>query len=559
MPIGFLLWGFAQGGPIAVSPGPTLRFNTAVLFVLCGLSLACSILGHRKTADGIALAALVLSLLCIAKSLNIINVNVENLFFRPDESLNSRIGPGKVLHTGLSCWSENMTEEMLRDFSHDAEHLEMLRKVNFRSWVCVPIRLKQRIGGAISFVMTDSGRVYSEAQLRVAEDLAHRVSIAIENYQLVERLREEDRRKDEFLAMLAHELRNPLAPIRNSVQILRMKSPAVPELMWARDVIDRQVQHMSRLVDDLLDVSRVGKGKIELRRDRVPLSAAVNSAVEACRPLVEEFGHQLSVSIPVEPIHLDADLTRLSQVIANLINNAIKYTEPKGRIWLIVDRDGEAAVIRVKDTGIGIAADMRERIFELFTQIDASFDHSKGGLGIGLTLARRLVEMHGGTIEAKSAGLGHGSEFIVRLPVAPDARSPSQPYPTSARDEVAAGSVRILVVDDNRDAADTMAMLLGAKGHEVRVAYDGVEGIEAAAAFTPDIVLLDIGLPKLDGHGVARALRERFGSSLLLIAVTGLGQEEDRRRSKSAGFDHHFTKPLDPAALDLLIAGFARQ
>jgi len=475
--------------------------------------------------------------------------------YRPTD----RIGPGKVLHTGLSCWSENMTEEMLRDFAHDAEHLEILRKVNFRSWVCVPIRLEQRIGGAISFVMTDSGRVYSEAQLAVAEDLAHRVSMAIENYELVARLREEDRRKDEFLAMLAHELRNPLAPIRNSVQILRMKAADTPELKWAGDVIDRQVKHMSRLVDDLLDVSRVGKGKIELRRDRVPLSAAVNSAVEASRPLVEELRHQLSVSMPIEPIHLDADLTRISQVIANLINNAAKYTPPRGRIWVSVEREDGAAVIRVKDTGIGIAAHMRERIFELFTQVDASLVHSQGGLGIGLTLARRLVEMHGGTIEARSAGLGHGSEFVVRLPLAPDVRSPAQPSPAAAREEISADSARILVVDDNKDAADTMAMLLRAKGHEVCVAYDGVEGIGAASAFRPDIVLLDIGLPKLGGHDVAREIRERFGGSVLMVAITGLGQDEDRRRSMKAGFDHHFTKPLDPAVLDRLIAARARQ
>ena len=475
--------------------------------------------------------------------------------YRPTDN----IGPGKVLRTGLSCWSEQMTEEMLRDFSHDAPHLEMLRRLNFRSWVCVPIRLKQRIGGAISFVMTDSGRVYSEAHLRVAEDLAHRVSIAIENYELVAELREEDRRKDEFLAMLAHELRNPLAPIRNSVQILRMTGTPQPEVKWASDVIDRQVQHMSRLVDDLLDVSRVGTGKIELRRDRLPLAAAVNSAVEACRPLVEESHHQLSVSMPMEPIHVDADLTRLSQVIANLVNNAAKYTEPKGRIWLSVEREGNTAVIRVKDTGIGIAAGMHDRIFELFTQIDASFDRSKGGLGIGLTLAKRLVEMHGGSIEAKSAGLGHGSEFVVRLPVAPDMRAESHPYPAQGHEEITAGSARVLIVDDNQDAVDTMAMLLRAKGHEVRVAYDGAEGAGAAMAFKPDLVLLDIGLPKLDGHDVARQIRQRYGKSVLMIAITGLGQEEDRRRSKEAGFDHHFTKPVDLTALDRLIAGLRPQ
>ncbi len=488
--------------------------------------------------------------------------------YRPDDP----IGPGKVLRTGSSCWSENMTEETLASFAHDATHLAMLKQLNFRSWVCVPIRLQRRIGGAMSFVMTDSGRVYSEAQLRVAEDLAHRVSIAIENHALVaalrdsdqrksellEQLREEHRRKDEFLAMLAHELRNPLAPIRNSVHILRAKGPPVPELEWARDVIDRQVQHMSRLVDDLLDVSRVSQGKIELRRDRMPLSAAVGSAMEACRPLIEESRHQLSVSMPMEPIHVDADPTRLSQVIANLINNATKYTDPPGRIWVNVDREGDLAVIRVRDNGIGIPPDMLARIFDVFTQVDRSLDRAQGGLGIGLTLARRLVEMHGGTLEAFSEGLGKGSEFTVRLPLLAQARARPQqePEPVIAS---AGPRARVLVVDDNRDAADTLAVLLRSRGHEVRTAYDGVEGVGAASAFKPDVVLLDVGLPKLHGHDVAREIRRQRGASVLLIAITGLGQQEDRRLSKEAGFDHHLTKPASIDTLERLIAHAAIQ
>jgi CheY-like chemotaxis protein len=309
---------------------------------------------------------------------------------------------------------------------------------------------------------------------------------------------------------------------------------------------------MSRLVDDLLDVSRVGTGKIELRRDRVPLSAAVNSAVEACRPLIEESRHQLSVSMPMEPIHVDADLTRLSQVISNLINNAAKYTEPAGRIWVNVDREGDDAVVRVRDTGVGIPPDMLCRIFELFAQVDSSLDRAKGGLGIGLTLARRLVEMHGGSLEAASAGLGTGSEFTVRLPAPPHARAKASL--DSAREEVVAGSTRVLVVDDNRDSADTMAALLRAKGHEVRVAYDGVEGAGAATAFKPDVLLLDIGLPKLNGLDLAREIRGKLGHDVLLIAITGMGQDEDRRRSMEAGFDHHFTKPVDLAELDRLLA-----
>jgi PAS domain S-box-containing protein len=332
--------------------------------------------------------------------------------YRPTDS----IGPGKVLTTGESCWSQCMTDEMLAGFSHDAQHLAMLKALDFRSWVCVPIRLQQRIAGAMSFVMTDSGRVYSESQLRVAEDLAHRVSIAIENSELVAALREEHRRKDEFLAMLARELRNPLAPLRNSVQVLQAKAQAVPELQWAREVIDREVQHLSRLVDDLLDMSRAGKGAIELRRERMPVSAAVNSGVEMCRPLIEESRHQLMVSMPMEAIFVDADLTRMSQVVANLLNNAVKYTDAPGHIWVTLEREGGDAVIRVRDDGIGIPPEMLTRVFEIFTQIDRSRERPQGGLGLGLTLAKELVEMHGGALEARSAGTGAGSEFIVRLP-----------------------------------------------------------------------------------------------------------------------------------------------
>ena len=478
------------------------------------------------------------------------------------------IGPGKVLRTGESCWSEYMSDAMLEGFSHNAEHLELLKRVNFRSWVCVPIRLQRRIRGAISFVMSDSGRVYKEAHLRVAEDLAHRVGIAIENNELVaelrqsdrqktellDALREEDRRKDEFLAVLAHELRNPLAPIRNSVFFLRAKSPPAPELQWAQDVIERQVQHMSRLVDDLLDVARVGKGKIELRRDRVSLAAAINGAVETCRPQVEGARHQLAVSMPMQALFVDADLTRLSQVFSNLINNAAKYMDAGGRIRVDVERQGDEAVVCVCDTGIGIAPEMITKIFEAFTQVDRSLDRSQGGLGIGLTLARRLVEMHGGSLTARSAGLGKGSEFEVRLPVLSEVRASARQFPGGEAPTPSGGGLRVLVVDDNQDAADTLGALLEAKGYAVRIAYDGIEGVGASLSFKPEVALLDIGLPRLYGHDLAREIRAQLGDKVLLIAITGLGQEEDRRRSKEAGFDHHFTKPVDLAAIERLIS-----
>jgi signal transduction histidine kinase/CheY-like chemotaxis protein len=368
-------------------------------------------------------------------------------------------------------------------------------------------------------------------------------------------LTESDRRKDEFLAILAHELRNPLAPIRNAVQIFRAMAPPVKELQWATEVIDRQVHQMTRLVDDLLDVSRITRGKIELRKERVELAAIVNSALEASRPGIEKWGHELTVSIPTEPIQLMADLTRLSQVILNLLNNAAKYMGRAGRIWLTAERQDDHALIRVKDTGIGIPAEMLPRIFDMFTQVDGSLERSEGGLGIGLTLAKRLVQMHGGTIEAHSEGPGTGSEFVVRLPVAVAVEG-EEPRGEEGGGEmdVPPAMRRILVVDDNQDAAESLGMLLQMMGNEVRTAHDGPEAVEAAAAFRPDVVLLDIGLPKLNGYEVARRIREQDGGAdRMLIALTGWGQEEDRRRSKEAGFDHHVTKPVEFADLQKLL------
>ena len=385
------------------------------------------------------------------------------------------------------------------------------------------------------------GRVWS---FRDITDRAH----------LLAALKESDRRKDEFLAILAHELRNPLAPIRNSLHILRAQGPPVPQLQWATDVIDRQVNQMSRLVDDLLDVSRITRGKIQLHRERVELAAVVNSALEASRPLIEREGHELTVTMPPEPIHLDADLTRLSQVFLNLLNNAAKYTERGGRIELTVEREGDQVLVRVKDTGIGIPPEMLPHVFDMFTQVDRSLERSEGGLGIGLTLVQRLVEAHGGAVEARSEGPGKGSEFVVRLPIAREGNGALGPRTDGATVHRAADTPRrVLVVDDNLDSAETLEMLLGNLGHEVRTAHDGLEGVGVAAAFQPDVVLLDIGLPKLNGYDAARRIRALRGDGVVLIAVTGWGQDEDRRRSREAGFDHHLTKPVNLGALQKLL------
>jgi len=374
------------------------------------------------------------------------------------------------------------------------------------------------------------------------------------------RLAKGDRRKNEFLAMLAHELRNPLAPIRNALQIMRLTAsqerqrPEDEAVQSASAMMERQVGQMVRLVDDLLDVSRISRGTIELRRGRIELASAVHHAVEAIRPQCQSMDHALTVTLPPKPIFLNADPTRLAQVVGNLLNNACKFTDKGGQIWLTVEREGKQAVIRVRDNGIGITTDQLPRIFEMFVQIDTSLERSVGGLGIGLTLVKNLVEMHDGTVEVHSAGVGQGSEFVVRLPIVveppkPPAPKPtvSEPPPTTAR--------RILVVDDNRDSAMSLAMVLKLTGHETHTAYDGLEAVEAAATFRPDVVLLDIGLPKLNGYDACRKIREQpWGKGMVLIALTGWGQDEDRRKSQEAGFDAHLVKPVDHAALTKLLA-----
>jgi PAS domain S-box-containing protein len=371
-------------------------------------------------------------------------------------------------------------------------------------------------------------------------------------------LKESDHRKNEFLAMLAHELRSPLAPIRNALHIMRLAGANGEAVASETEMMERQVGQMVRLVDDLLDVSRISRGKIELRKDRVELASAVNHAVEAARTLVQCMEHDLTVTLPPLPIYLNADPTRLAQVLGNLLSNACKFTDKGGRISLTVEREGKQAVIQVRDNGIGIAADQLPRIFDMFMQVDTSLERSVSGLGIGLTLAKNLVEMHDGTLEVHSAGAGQGSEFVVRLPIMVETPNPrpeptvSEPTTTSAR--------RILVVDDNRVSADSLARLLKLTGNETHTAYDGLEGVQAAATLRPDVVLLDIGLPKLNGYEVARRIREQpWGKTMVMVALTGWGQEEDRRKSSESGFNGHMVKPIDHAELMKLLASLSSE
>jgi PAS domain S-box-containing protein len=370
-----------------------------------------------------------------------------------------------------------------------------------------------------------------------------------------ETLREADRRKDEFLAVLAHELRNPLAPISLSVESLRLET-LTPEAMNARDVIGRQVKQITRLVDDLLDISRITLGKIALTLESADVVGVVTRAVQGIRPVIEARRHQLSVSLPGHPVHARCDPARLAQIVSNLLDNAAKYTDPGGRIYLVLERQGGDVLLTVGDNGRGIAGDQLPKIFEPFTQLRGSpLTAEQGGLGIGLTLVRRLVELHGGRVSARSEGLGMGSEFVVRLAALPDA--PEVKRRVAEPEAPLHVPMKVLVVDDNVDGANSLARLLSVLGHTVRVANDGESALEIEGEFAPEAVLLDLQLPRLDGLEVARRIRRRHRSEPpLLVAVTGFGQPADRRRTADAGFDHHFTKPVGIDALESLLSAW---
>jgi PAS domain S-box-containing protein len=393
---------------------------------------------------------------------------------------------------------------------------------------------------------------------KIFRDLTERKRLEDETKRRADELAEADRRKDEFLAMLSHELRNPLAPIMNALHVLRQDQTENPVLQQARSMIERQVRQMTRLIDDLLDVTRITRGKVQLRKEQVELSVVLQRAVETAKPLIEARQHALSVTLPDEPVWVDGDPARLEQVVGNLLTNAAKYTEAGGRIWLTAAGQPDRAVVKVRDTGVGIAPELLPRIFDLFTQAERTLDRSQGGLGVGLTLVKSLVELHGGTVIAHSGGPGQGSEFTLELPVIPRPAVP--PVEAAGAHEPATGLLRVLVVDDNLDTADSLALLLKLQGYEVGTANDGIKALQVASAFRPDVILLDIGLPGADGYQVALRVRQQKGlEKVVLVAMTGYGQEADRQRSHEAGFDYHLVKPADPVKVQELLALLANR
>ncbi len=442
-----------------------------------------------------------------------------------------------------------------------------LGAVDYVSIPVVPEILRSKVAVLVELYcqrreLRQVNRSLAEANSRLAlANSTLQVEKTRELEQLNSTLREANRHKDEFLAMLAHELRNPLAPIYNAVQLMR--SPQLPpeQLVWAREVIERQVGHLTKLVDDLLDVSRITRGKINVVRETIELATVVERAVETVQPMLVRQRHELIVNMQPEPLLLDGDLTRLTQIVGNILSNAIKYTDDGGRIELSAASIGENVEIRVRDNGIGIEPEVLPLVFDLFAQASQLNGRSQTGLGIGLALAKRLAEMHGGDVLAASAGPGQGSEFVVRLPRKKNdgvAAGGHAPNVQASEPAMSIAARRILLADDNRDALETLARLLQLGGHEIHKAVDGVQALEAADRVRPDLVLLDIGMPGMDGYEVARRIRSQpWGRTATLVALSGWGQESDRKRSREAGFDSHCIKPLDPQRLSMLLASLS--
>jgi PAS domain S-box-containing protein len=461
------------------------------------------------------------------------------------------LGPcGRVIHLGEAI----SVADIAADQRWSKEWRDLVLGLGLRACHSSPILASDgKVLGAFCLYYRKEPCNLKPQNAPLLEIATHLAGIAIERWQSREFQQKAGRRKDEFLAMLAHELRNPLTPILNVVQLLHLAGDNKKMIQSASEIIERQINLMVRLVDDLLDVSRITRGKIKLRQKRVELAFAVDQAIETTRPLLQSLGHELTVILPPQPVYVYGDLVRLTQIISNLLNNACKFTGQGGQIWLTVEDEGEWAAIRVRDTGIGITADQLFHIFEPFMQVDTSLERTQSGLGIGLTLVKNLTEMHGGRVEVHSDGYGRGSEFVVRLPLL--AATPQLPPEQTLVKPVAKTGYRILVVDDNQDAVTSLATWLELIGHEIQIAHDGLAALEAAVAFKPDVLLLDIGLPKMNGYDVARKVREQpWGEKMVLVAITGWGQDKDREKSREAGFNHHMVKPIDHAALTRILA-----
>jgi PAS domain S-box-containing protein len=466
-----------------------------------------------------------------------------------------RVDEGSACAQAMERGERIVIEDVTLDAAFEPHRL-VAAAAGYRAVQSTP--LKSRSGAVVGMLSTHFRTPHrpSGRDERLLDLYARHAADLIERFRYEQALKDADRRKDEFLATLAHELRNPLAPIRTGLQLMSMANGDETAVEQARTMMGRQLTQLIRLVDDLMDVSRISRGNIELRKDRIELAAAVNSAVEASRPLIEEMGHELSVTLPQQPVVVEADLTRLAQVFLNLLNNAAKYTDRRGRISLVAERQGSDVAIAVRDTGVGIPAANLPKLFEMFSQVQGTLSRSQGGLGIGLCLVKRLVEMHGGRIEARSDGPGLGSEFVVRLPVAVEACRPEGRGLETG--DVARSSLRVLIVDDNRDSADSLSIMLKMMGNTTRTAYDGQEAVSVAGEFRPDVILLDLGLPRMSGYEACRRIREQpGGEAVVMVAQTGWGQEEDRQRTHDAGFDHHMVKPVDPQALMRLLAGLS--
>jgi PAS domain S-box-containing protein len=469
---------------------------------------------------------------------------------RPFDLRYLEVNPAFERYTGLT--KERVTGRTARELFPDAEQswFDVFGKVALTG---IPAHFEARFGPLGRWFDVHAYRVAPGRFATVFFDITQRKETELALRDSEERLREADRRKDEFIAMLGHELRNPLAPIRNAVQILNVVAAHEPSALQARQMIDRQSAHMARLIDDLLDIARVTHGKLEVNRSRCDLAAIVSNTIEDYQPQLQSCGLHLSVDVPSKSVWVNGDATRLSQIIGNVLHNSLKFTEPGGYISVRLLLKGDGCEIQIRDTGIGMDTATLANMFDAFNQADRSLDRSRGGLGLGMALVKHLVELHDGQVDVRSEGLGKGSEVSIRIPVelAAPLVETDQPMPKNAN----SAGLRVLVIEDNVDAADSLCILLQLSGHLTEKAHTGPAGVKAAQVFLPDVVLCDLGLPGLDGYGVARALRhEKRLKAAYLVALTGYGQEEDQRRTREAGFDLHLVKPIDHAALEMALA-----